>query len=471
MKKKRATIKKSRVKNQKPRAKIKDTGADEHKHLLEDMSIIHELNTATARGDNLETILDILANRTKKTFHSYGAAVYLLSPNKRYLTLLLNPGIMKIIRNLRSTFKISIPDTLTIVLHEDSYYRNILDLGKPGIVDDSRSIHRMIQEFNDNPVLNKIIPKIHKFLQISSVMYCPLIVEDEPIGIIDISRKNPFTKNDLVRFEFIAQGVVSILSLRKSQQAYHEGRNLFTEFVDLADQGFVFCDGNLNITNVNDYLLREFNIRKNDILGVNLVDISLGILESGVYDALLKVLETGEPATFDKVPTPPEFGDRTLRVKARRIGDNLILIVDDITDRHQEEIQLRESETVLRSVVEQQTELICRFTHDKILTFVNAAYCEYFGQTKWELIGSSFVDLIDKKDRDFVIAEIDRLDLDHPVGILEERVILPDGSIRWQQWINRAIFDEAGTIVEYQSVGRDITDLKTKKKPKKNTKE
>jgi signal transduction histidine kinase len=37
---------------------------------------------------------------------------------------------------------------------------------------------------------------------------------------------------------------------------------------------------------------------------------------------------------------------------------------------------------------------------------------------------------------------------------------MPDGSIRWQRWSDRAIFDEKGRIVEYQSVGRDITEQK-----------
>jgi len=32
--------------------------------------------------------------------------------------------------------------------------------------------------------------------------------------------------------------------------------------------------------------------------------------------------------------------------------------------------------------------------------------------------------------------------------------------VRWQRWFDRAIFDENGTLVEYQSVGRDITDSK-----------
>ena len=32
--------------------------------------------------------------------------------------------------------------------------------------------------------------------------------------------------------------------------------------------------------------------------------------------------------------------------------------------------------------------------------------------------------------------------------------------MRWQRWSDRAIFDENGTVTEYQSVGRDVTEQK-----------
>ena len=48
----------------------------------------------------------------------------------------------------------------------------------------------------------------------------------------------------------------------------------------------------------------------------------------------------------------------------------------------------------------------------------------------------------------------------NPLGVLEHRVILPNGEVRWQQWADRAIFDEQGHIVEFQAVGRDITAQK-----------
>ena len=37
---------------------------------------------------------------------------------------------------------------------------------------------------------------------------------------------------------------------------------------------------------------------------------------------------------------------------------------------------------------------------------------------------------------------------------------MPDGSIRWLQWTHRAIFDKYDSTIDYQSVGRDITDRK-----------
>jgi PAS domain S-box-containing protein len=49
---------------------------------------------------------------------------------------------------------------------------------------------------------------------------------------------------------------------------------------------------------------------------------------------------------------------------------------------------------------------------------------------------------------------------DNPIDNIEHRIIMPDGITRWQRWSDRAIFDPSGTVTEYQSVGRDITEHK-----------
>jgi diguanylate cyclase (GGDEF)-like protein/PAS domain S-box-containing protein len=128
------------------------------------------------------------------------------------------------------------------------------------------------------------------------------------------------------------------------------------------------------------------------------------------------------------------------------------------TERQWAEKALRESEARYRAIVEDQTELICRFLPDGTLTFVNEAYCHYFSKKREELIGSSFRPLILEGDQAFVEEQLTSLSLENPTVTYEHRVILPNGEIRWQQWTNRAIFDERGRFIEFQSVGHDITE-------------
>ncbi len=121
---------------------------------------------------------------------------------------------------------------------------------------------------------------------------------------------------------------------------------------------------------------------------------------------------------------------------------------------------LLESEARYRSILDDQTELICRFLPDGSLTFVNQAYCRYFGKTPEQLLGRSFVPMIPESDQELVRRTFSSLNRENPVVTYEHRVINPEGQIRWQQWTDRAIFDEEGRLVEYQAVGRDITALK-----------
>ncbi|MGA7875478.1 MAG: PAS domain S-box protein, partial [Desulfoferrobacter sp.] len=132
----------------------------------------------------------------------------------------------------------------------------------------------------------------------------------------------------------------------------------------------------------------------------------------------------------------------------------------EIERRQGIEEELRESRSLYRSVVQDQTELINRFTPDGTILFVNDACCRFFKKERDEFLGENFMPFIPKEDREIVKAQLASLTVENPVGTCEHRVLLPKGETRWQQWTNRAIFDDDGTLVEFQSVGRDITERK-----------
>ena len=156
--------------------------------------------------------------------------------------------------------------------------------------------------------------------------------------------------------------------------------------------------------------------------------------------------------------------DCLLTSTLRQSSDGRVLgyqgIIRDVTEFKQAEKALRESEARYRAVIEDQTELICRFLPDRKITFVNQAYCRYFRKKYEELIGHKFQPLIPEEDMPIAEKLFASLSQEIPVMTQEHRVILPDGEIRWLAWTNRILFNEKGQLVEFQSVGRDITRRK-----------
>jgi len=133
-------------------------------------------------------------------------------------------------------------------------------------------------------------------------------------------------------------------------------------------------------------------------------------------------------------------------------------ILQDITARRQAERELAASEERYRTIVEDQTEFIVRWLPDGTRTFVNDAYCRYFELTREECIGTSFLPLVAEEYREWVWQKIGSLTPESPAATGEHRVCRPDGTFGWQQWTDRALFDESGNMVELQSVGRDVTE-------------
>lgn len=137
-----------------------------------------------------------------------------------------------------------------------------------------------------------------------------------------------------------------------------------------------------------------------------------------------------------------------------------LIHASEITARKLMELELRASEARYRSIVEDQTDLICRYDPDMRITFGNEAYCKSFGMKLDEVIGRSFFERIPPEEHEAARAYIQSLTRENPTAVSVHHSIHADGSMRWVEWRDRAIFDERGEIAEYQGVGRDITKQK-----------
>ncbi|MCB1796655.1 MAG: PAS domain S-box protein, partial [Candidatus Competibacteraceae bacterium] len=145
-------------------------------------------------------------------------------------------------------------------------------------------------------------------------------------------------------------------------------------------------------------------------------------------------------------------------LNAADLAQGVTFTVLDITERKQTEELLKLSEARYRAIVEGQTDLVCRCLPDGTLTFVNAAYCHYFGLAPEDLLGTNIAPLVLDTDRANTLAQMLSCDAAHPSNIQEHQAVRADGAHRWVQWHNHAILDENNALIEIQGIGRDVTE-------------
>jgi PAS domain S-box-containing protein len=251
-----------------------------------------------------------------------------------------------------------------------------------------------------------------------------------------------------------------------SQQALKESEMRYRNVVE--DQTELICRFRPDGTHVfvNDAYCRYFNKRREEIIGHHFQPRLFAEDVKKVRTVLLS-LTPDKPVGFIRQRVIfPDGSVRWQRWIDRAIYDNGGKLVEyqsvgrDITDIKDAEQALEQSEQRYRNVVEDQTELISRFLPDGTHVFVNEAYCRYFNKKREDIIGEKFMPSMPAEDRVQVSRHLASLTKEHPVATITQRIIMPDGRIRWQEWSDRAIFDTEGRVTEYQSVGRDIPETK-----------
>ena len=249
------------------------------------------------------------------------------------------------------------------------------------------------------------------------------------------------------------------MALEASEQQYRNVVEDQTEFI---------CRFSPNGTHVfvNDAYCRYFSRKREEIIGKKFFPL-IPAEDKHLVRVHFQSLTMDNPvATVTHRIVMDDGQVRWQRWSDRAIFDDQEVLVEyqsvgrDFTEQKNIEESLKESETRYRNVVEDQTELISRFLPDGTHIFANEAYCRYFGIKKEALLGRRFIPGMPEEDRARMRQFLSTLTVSHPVGTIEHTIIMPNGEVRWQQWSDRAIFDMAGRVKEYQSVGRDVTGRK-----------
>lgn len=140
--------------------------------------------------------------------------------------------------------------------------------------------------------------------------------------------------------------------------------------------------------------------------------------------------------------------------------ESVLTVSRDVTATRMAEAALRDSERRYRSIVEGQMDLVVLYQPDTTVSFVNDAYCKYFGKSREEIVGKSFIGLTDPSERTRIYARLKEV-LANPAPKVEEyRLTDVAGNVRWISWVDHGIVNDDGEVIMVQAIGRDITHIK-----------
>jgi len=287
---------------------------------------------------------------------------------------------------------------------------------------------------------------------------------------------NPYLLSFLAIFLIaLALGKSSeIIADQRKELSYSKKR--FNSVVQTQKEMICRFKPDTTLTFVNDAYCSQFGLEKEELLGKKFIKLIPEEDHAGVYEKINNINSDNPTQTYSHKVF---YGENKIAYQEWTDygifgeDDNLIEIQSvgrDITAEKKAEKKLKEAKEEIekaknryQGMLESQNDLIVRVDSDSKFTYVNDAYCEAFGKSRDELLGSSFQPLVHPDDIEKTMKAMEGL-YSPPNRIYVEQRAKTVNGWRWIAWEDYAIKNNEGEIVEIQGVGRDITELKMAQK-------
>ena len=230
----------------------------------------------------------------------------------------------------------------------------------------------------------------------------------------------------------------------------------------------LILDSSLRVVFVNRNFLVKSRKEEGEVLGKRLTDIfpPVILLYADLEERLRKVCQTGQPFEGGEMEyRAPGLAGRVYFYSLTPLKDepdgrveNVMLFLDDVTEKKRLGERVREVERHLASVVESANDPIVSLDAAGAVMTWNGAAERTLGFRPREVAKKQFADLFSETARPHLQALVVQLAREGKVQEMEAGMTPKSGPERLISWRFSAMREEGGRVVALVGVGRDLTE-------------
>lgn len=255
-------------------------------------------------------------------------------------------------------------------------------------------------------------------------------------------------------------------ALRQSKRRLERRELFISRVLGSIPSSLVVIDRSLDIVSVNRNFLKKMQRTSHMTVGHEIADVFPPVLMSYTHldHKVQQVFRTGDPLEGGRLSYRASglpnriYYYRLVPLKERERVENVMLLMDDITEQERLREEMRRSERHLASVVECANDLVISLdSQGHILTWNQAAE-KASGLTAEHVEGRPLPSLCVAQQRQEMTKLLERLTQGKSVRTKEVDLVTGDGQEVPIAWSCSIMRDDAGEVAGIVAVGRDLTE-------------
>ncbi|MBU4472350.1 MAG: PAS domain S-box protein [Desulfobacteraceae bacterium] len=251
----------------------------------------------------------------------------------------------------------------------------------------------------------------------------------------------------------------NITNRKQTEEALEESEEIFRQFMEHSPIYVFFKDDQLRSLRLSANYEAMLGKPMNELLGKSMDELFPSDLARAMVEDDKRILREGKTVEIEEELDGRHYSTIKFPIHSGENPQYLAGFTLDITEHKRAEEALRKSEENYRLLVENQTDMVVKVNLDGRFLFVSPSYCRTFGKRQEELLGQTFMPLVYEEDRESTALAMEALFHPPHTAYIEQRALTKEGWA-WLAWVDTAVLDSQGKVVEIIGVGRDISERK-----------